>query len=167
MSRHLDQRTALVTGAASGIGRACAIRLAEEGQRVAAADLQTDLLEQVADDVASVHTLDVTDFAAVQAAVAEIGQVDVVVNCAGIIGPQLPIWEVPLEGWEKTLAVNLTGTFNTIKATMGGMRARGWGRIVNVASIAGKEGNPNMVAYSASKAAVIGLTKSVGKEACT
>ncbi|MCY3952463.1 MAG: SDR family NAD(P)-dependent oxidoreductase, partial [bacterium] len=130
MPRHLDQRTALVTGAASGIGRACAVRLAEEGQRVAAADLQTDLLEQIADDVASIHTLDVTDFAAVQATVAEIGRVDVVVNSAGIIGPQLPIWEVPLEGWEKTLAVNLTGTFNTIKATMGGMRARGWGRIV-------------------------------------
>ena len=79
----------------------------------------------------------------------------------------MPIWEVPLEGWEQTLAVNLTGTFNTIKATIGGMRQRGWGRIVNIASIAGKEGNPNMVAYSASKAAVIGLTKSVGKEACT
>ena len=167
MSRHLDQRTALVTGAASGIGRACAIRLAEEGLRVAAADLQTAQLEQIADDVAGIHTLDVTDFAAVQATVAEIGPVDVVVNSAGIIGPQMPIWEVPLEGWEKTLAVNLTGTFNTIKATMGGMRQRGWGRIVNIASIAGKEGNPNMVAYSASKAAVIGLTKSVGKEACT
>ncbi|MCY3561536.1 MAG: SDR family NAD(P)-dependent oxidoreductase [bacterium] len=167
MPRHLDQRTALVTGAASGIGRACAARLAAEGLRVAAADVQADPLEQLAEDVASVHVLDVTDYGAVQATVAEIGHVDVVVNCAGIIGPQLPIWEVPLEGWERTLAVNLTGTFNTIKATMGAMRARGWGRIVNIASIAGKEGNPNMVAYSASKAAVIGLTKSVGKEACT
>ena len=164
MTVHLQERTALVTGAASGIGRACAIRLAEEGLRVAAADLQTDQLRQMAGDVAGIHTLDVTDFAAVQATVAEIGPVDVVVNCAGIIGPQLPIWEVPLEGWEQTLAVNLTGTFNTIKATIGGMRERGWGRIVNIASIAGKEGNPNMVAYSASKAAVIGLTKSVGKE---
>ena len=124
MTRHLDQRIALVTGAASGIGRACAIRLATEGLHVAAADLQTDELEQMADDVASVHTLDVTDFAAVQASVAEIGPVDVVVNCAGIIGPQLPIWEVPLEAWEQTLAVNLTGTFNTIKATMGAMRER-------------------------------------------
>lgn len=167
MSRHLENRTALVTGAASGIGRACAVRLAAEGLRVAAADVQADLLEQVAGDVASVHVLDVTDFAAVAATVAEIGSVDVVVNSAGIIGPQLPIWEVPISGWEQTLAVNLTGTFNTIKATMGGMRQRGWGRIVNIASIAGKEGNPNMVAYSASKAAVIGLTKSVGKEACT
>ena len=167
MPRHLDQRTALVTGAASGIGRACAVRLAAEGQRVAAVDLQADLLGKLAGEVTSVHALDVTDFDAVQAAVAEIGPVDVVVNGAGIIGPQLPIWEVPQEDWERTLAVNLTGTFNTIKATMAGMRERGWGRIVNIASIAGKEGNPNMVAYSASKAAVIGLTKSVGKEACT
>ena len=164
MPRHLDHRTALVTGAASGIGRACARRLATEGLHVAAADLQTDLLGQIADEMASVHTLDVTDFAAVQAAVAEIGDVDVVVNSAGIVGPQVPIWEMPLEDWERTLAVNLTGTFNTIKATIGGMRQRGWGRIVNIASIAGKEGNPNMVGYSASKAAVIGLTKSVGKE---
>ncbi|MCE2532498.1 MAG: SDR family oxidoreductase [Acidimicrobiia bacterium] len=164
MSRHIDQRSALVTGAASGIGRACAIRLAEEGLRVAAADLQTDQLEQMADDVASIHTLDVTDLAAVQATVAGIGQVDVLVNSAGIVGPQVPIWEMPLEAFEQTLAVNLTGTFNTIKATIAAMRRRGWGRIVNIASIAGKEGNPNMVGYSASKAAVIGLTKSVGKE---
>ncbi len=167
MAVHIGDHTALVTGAASGIGRACAKRLAEEGVNVAAVDLQVDELQEIAGDVGSVHALDVTDFDAVQAAVAEIGHVDIVVNSAGIIGPQLPIWEVPLEGWERTLAVNLTGTFNTIKATMAGMRERGWGRIVNIASIAGKEGNPNMVAYSASKAAVIGLTKSVGKEACT
>ena len=167
MAVHIGDHTALVTGAASGIGRACAKRLAEEGVNVAAVDLQVDELQEITGDVGSVHALDVTDFDAVQAAVAEIGHVDIVVNSAGIIGPQLPIWEVPLEGWERTLAVNLTGTFNTIKATMAGMRERGWGRIVNIASIAGKEGNPNMVAYSASKAAVIGLTKSVGKEACT
>ena len=164
MPRHLDQRTALVTGAASGIGRACARRLAEEGQHVAAVDLQAGPLQELADEVASIHTLDVTDYDAVQATVAEIGGVDIVVNSAGIVGPQVPIWEMPLEDWERTLAVNLTGTFNTIKATISGMRERGWGRIVNIASIAGKEGNPNMVGYSASKAAVIGLTKSVGKE---
>ena len=164
MPRHLVERTALVTGAASGIGRACARQLASEGLRVAAVDLQTAGLEDIADEMASVHTLDVTDYDAVAAAVAEIGGVDVVVNSAGIVGPQVPIWEMPLQDWERTLAVNLNGTFNTIKATIGGMRQRGWGRIVNIASIAGKEGNPNMVGYSASKAAVIGLTKSVGKE---
>ncbi len=167
MAMHLVERTALVTGAASGIGRACAMRLAGEGLSVAAVDLEGDLLAEIADDVATVHALDVTDYDAVAAAVADIGSVDVVVNSAGIIGPQLPIWEVPQDAWDRTVAVNLTGTFNTIKATMAGMRQRGWGRIVNIASIAGKEGNPNMVAYSASKAAVIGLTKSVGKEACT
>ncbi len=164
MPRHLAERTALVTGAASGIGRACARQLAAEGLRVAAVDLQTAGLETIADEMASVHTLDVSDYGAVAATVAEIGGVDVVVNSAGIVGPQLPIWEMPLEDWDRTLAVNLNGTFNTIKATIGGMRQRGWGRIVNIASIAGKEGNPNMVGYSASKAAVIGLTKSVGKE---
>ena len=167
MPRHLEQRTALVTGAASGIGRACARRLAIEGLHVAAVDLQTALLDDIADEVVSVHTLDVTDYDAVAATVAEIGGVDVVVNSAGIVGPQVPIWEMPLADWERTLAVNLTGTFNTIRATIGGMRERGWGRIVNIASIAGKEGNPNMVGYSASKAGVIGLTKSVGKEAAT
>ena len=164
MPRHLAERTALVTGAASGIGRACARQLAAEGLRVAAVDLQTAGLEGIAGEMASVHTLDVSDYGAVAAAVAQIGGVDVVVNSAGIVGPQLPIWEMPLEDWERTMAVNLNGTFNTIKATIGGMRQRGWGRIVNIASIAGKEGNPNMVGYSASKAAVIGLTKSVGKE---
>ena len=164
MPRHLAERTALVTGAASGIGRACARQLAAEGLRVAAVDLQTAGLETIAGEMASVHTLDVSDYGAVEAAVAQIGGVDVVVNSAGIVGPQLPIWEMPLEDWERTLAVNLNGTFNTIKATIGGMRQRGWGRIVNIASIAGKEGNPNMVGYSASKPAVIGLTKSVGKE---
>ena len=167
MPRHLEQRTALVTGAASGIGRACARQLAAEGLKVAAVDLQAALLDEIAGDMASVHTLDVTDYDAVAATVAEIGGVDVVVNSAGIVGPQVPIWEMPLADWERTLAVNLTGTFNTIRATIGGMRSRGWGRIVNIASIAGKEGNPNMVDYSASKAGVIGLTKSVGKEVAT
>ena len=167
MPRHLEPRTALVTGAASGIGRACARRLASEGLHVAAVDLQTALLNDIADEVASVHTLDVTDYDAVAATVAEIGGVDVVVNSAGIVGPQVPIWEMPLADWERTLAVNLTGTFNSIRATIGGMRSRGWGRIVNIASIAGKEGNPRMVGYSASKAGVIGLTKSVGKDAAT
>ncbi len=164
MPRHLDNRIALVTGAASGIGRACAKRLADEGLQVAAADLQSGLLAEIAGDVTSIHILDVTDFAAVEATVAEIGEVDVLVNSAGIVGPQMPIWEMPVADWEQTLAVNLTGTFNTIKATIGSMRQNGWGRIVNIASIAGKEGNPNMVGYSASKAGVIGLTKSVGKE---
>ncbi len=89
------------------------------------------------------------------------------VNSAGVAGPNAPVWEVDDAGWERTIAVNLTGTFNTMRAVLPGMRERGWGRIVNIASIAGKEGNPNLGPYSASKAGVIGLTKSVGKEVAT
>jgi 3-oxoacyl-[acyl-carrier protein] reductase len=108
--------------------------------------------------------VDVTDAGAVRAAAAQIGPVDILVNSAGIVGPNAPLWEIPLEGWERTFAVNVRGTFNTCQAFVPGMRERGWGRIVNIASMAGKDGNPNMSPYSASKAAVIGLTKSLGKE---
>ena len=162
-----DERTALVTGGARGIGLACARRLLADGCVVAAADLLTDDLAAIAGEVGSVHTLDVTDSAAVNALVAELGQVDVLVNCAGVVGPNMPSWEVSDEDWALTIDVNLTGTFNTMRAVLPGMRERGWGRIVNIASIAGKEGNPNLAAYSASKAAVIGLTKSIGKEVAT
>jgi 3-oxoacyl-[acyl-carrier protein] reductase len=93
--------------------------------------------------------------------------IDVLVNSAGIIGPNKPLAEVADEEWAATFAVNVTGVFNTCRAFTPGMVARGWGRVVNVASIAGKEGNPNLGAYSASKAAVLGLTKSLGKELAT
>ena len=163
-----EQRTAMVTGAASGIGLGCARRLMADGLRVAAVDLNAEQLANAADDVTSTHVCDVSDAASVEATVAEIsaavGDIDVLVNCAGVVGPNVPVWEVPPEEWERTLSVNLSGIFLTIRAVIDGMRQRGWGRIVNIASIAGKEGNPNMVAYSASKAGVIGLTKSVGKE---
>ncbi len=163
-----EQRTAMVTGAASGIGLGCARRLMADGLRVAAVDLNAEQLADVAEDVTSTHVCDVSDAASVEAAVAEIsaavGDIDVLVNCAGVVGPNVPVWEVPPEEWERTLSVNLSGIFLTTRAVIDGMRQRGWGRIVNIASIAGKEGNPNMAAYSASKAGVIGLTKSVGKE---
>ena len=102
-----------------------------------------------------------------QKAVQEVGQVDILVNSAGVVGPNMPFWEVQDEDWLKTMSVNLNGTFYMMRAVTGQMRERKWGRIVNIASIAGKEGNPNLAAYSASKAAVIGLTKSVGKELAT
>jgi NAD(P)-dependent dehydrogenase (short-subunit alcohol dehydrogenase family) len=162
-----EQRLALVTGGARGIGLACAGRLLADGVRVAVADVLADDLAAVADQVSSSHVLDVTDSTAVAGLVSELGGVDILVNSAGVVGPNMPVWEVTDEAWAKTLAVNLTGTFNTIRAVLPGMRSRGWGRIVNIASIAGKEGNPNLAAYSASKAAVIGLTKSVGKEVAT
>jgi 2-dehydro-3-deoxy-L-rhamnonate dehydrogenase (NAD+) len=150
-------RTAVVTGGMSGLGAAAAARLAEEGVTVVTLDIAggADL------------RVDVTDATAVRAAAARVGPVDILVNSAGIVGPSAPLWEIPLDGWERTFAVNVRGTFNTCQAFVPGMRERGWGRIVNIASMAGKDGNPNMSPYSASKAAVIGLTKSLGKELAT
>jgi NAD(P)-dependent dehydrogenase (short-subunit alcohol dehydrogenase family) len=150
-------RTAVVTGGMSGLGAAAAARLAADGTRV----LTLDLTEGA--DLRA----DVTDAAAVRAAAEAAGPVDILVNSAGIVGPNAPLWEIPLDGWARTLAVNATGTFLTCQAFVPGMRERGWGRIVNIASMAGKDGNPNMSPYSASKAAVIALTKSLGKELAT
>ncbi len=147
-------RRALVTGGQSGIGAATARRLAEDEIEVVTLDL-----DEGADVV-----LDVGDAAAVAAAASSIGWVDILVNSAGVVGPNKPLWEIEPADWARTFAVNVHGTYNLCRSFVPGMRDRGWGRIVNVASIAGKEGNPNMSAYSASKAAVIGLTKSLGKE---
>ena len=150
-------RRALVTGAASGIGQACAQRLAADGLEVVTLDLAPGC------DVRA----DVTSTESVARAMEQIGGVDVLVNSAGVVGPNMPTWEVDDDAWEQTFAVNVTGTFRMCRAVVPAMRARGWGRVVNLASIAGKEGNPNLAAYSASKAAVIGLTKSLGKELAT
>lgn len=157
-------RRALVTGGASGIGLASAHRLNNDGLEVFVADVNEVQLAAVEPTVSGVGILDVSDPGAVNVLVAELSPIDVLVNSAGVVGPNLPIWDVPDDGWAHTMAVNLTGTFNTMKAVLPQMRERGWGRIVNIASIAGKEGNPNLSAYSASKAGVIGLTKSVAKE---
>jgi len=151
------QRVAVVTGGCSGLGAAASERLRSEGVDVVTIDLAPE-----ADVV-----LDVADAAAVHAATTEIGTVDIVINSAGIVGPNMPLVETPVAELERTLAVNLIGTFLMCQAFAPGMVARGWGRIVNLASMAGKEGNPNLSAYSASKAAVIGLTKSLGKELAT
>ena len=150
-------RTAVVTGGMSGLGAAAAARLAGDGVKVITMDIA---------DGADLRA-DVTDAAAVAAAAERAGPVDILVNSAGIIGPAGPLWEIPPEGWDRTFAVNVRGIFNTCRAFVPGMRERGWGRIVNIASISGKDGNPNMSAYSASKAAVIALTKSLGKELAT
>ncbi|MFI9844612.1 SDR family NAD(P)-dependent oxidoreductase [Nonomuraea sp. NPDC051941] len=152
-----SSRTALITGGVSGLGKAAALRLEKEGVSIITAD--------IADGADLV--LDVTDAAAVQAAAEEVGPVDILVNSAGIVGPSAPLWEIPPDGWRRTFEVNVHGTFNTCRAFVPGMRERGWGRIVNIASMAGKDGNPNMAPYSASKAAVIALTKSLGKELAT
>jgi 3-oxoacyl-[acyl-carrier protein] reductase len=152
-----ESRTALVTGGMSGLGAATAARLESDGVRVIRLDVT---------DGADLR-VDVTDAAAVEAAAARVGPVDVLVNSAGVVGPNVPLWEVPVDGWERVFAVNVGGIFHTCRSFVPGMRERGWGRIVNIASMAGKDGNPNMSPYSASKAAVIGLTKSLGKELAT
>jgi 3-oxoacyl-[acyl-carrier protein] reductase len=150
-------RTAIITGGMSGLGAASAVRLAEDGVEVIRFDLAAG-----ADVV-----VDVSDDAAVDAAVAQVGGADILLNCAGIVGPNMPLWEVEGAAWDRVFAVNVRGTFNLCHAVVPGMRERGWGRIVNFASIAGKEGNPNLAAYSASKGAVIAMTKSLGKELAT
>jgi 2-dehydro-3-deoxy-L-rhamnonate dehydrogenase (NAD+) len=149
-------RRAVVTGGMSGIGEAVAKRIAVEGGQVAIWDMTGGIKTDIS-DLASVE-------AAVKQSVAQMGGIDILVNSAGITGPTVPVDGFPVDGWLKTMAVNLNGTFYTNRSVIPHMIAQNYGRIVNVASIAGKEGNPNASAYSASKAAVIGFTKSLGKE---
>jgi 2-dehydro-3-deoxy-L-rhamnonate dehydrogenase (NAD+) len=149
-------RTALVTGGASGLGAATAERLRAGGLAVTTLDLRgADI------------TADVTDEDALRRVSDEIGPVDVLVNSAGVVGPNKPLVDTTPEEWRRVFDVNVLGTVNTMRAFVPGMRERGWGRVVNFASMAGKDGNPNLSVYSASKAAVIGLTKSAGKELAT
>lgn len=159
-------RRALVTGAARGIGLAVARRLGQDGVDVAGVDVAPPAGED-GRAFASFHLCDVSDAAAVGALAEATGSVDVLVNSAGIVGPNMPTWEVSDDAWRRTLAINLDGVFHMARAYVPAMRAAGWGRVVNIASIAGKEGNPNLAAYSASKAAVIGFTKSLAKELAT
>ena len=150
-------RTAVVTGGLQGIGAAIAKRLKASGARV-----------RVWDSAAKTGAVDVADPAAVEhataKALADLGKIDVLVNNAGVAGLNLPTVDYPVEEWERVLKVNLTSQFLCCRAVVPHMVKRKYGRIVNIASIAGKEGNPKAVAYSASKAGVIALTKSLGKE---
>jgi len=156
-------RTALVTGGSSGIGAAAAAQLLCEGARVATFDLRPG-----GPDGVLALAGDVSDSAQVEAALArteaELGPVDVLVCSAGVPGASLRTVEVSDEEWRRVLAINADGVFFCNRAVLAGMTSRGYGRIVNVASIAGKEGNPMAAAYSASKAAVIGVTKAIGKD---
>jgi 2-dehydro-3-deoxy-L-rhamnonate dehydrogenase (NAD+) len=145
-------RTAIVTGGMQGIGAAIAKRLAASGARVTVWDLD------------GAPRVDVTDPASIENALARLDKVDVLVNNAGIAGKNVPTVDYPIEEWERVLRVNLTSQFLCCRAVAPRMAKAGYGRIVNIASVAGKEGNPNAVAYSASKAGVISLTKSLGKE---
>jgi NAD(P)-dependent dehydrogenase (short-subunit alcohol dehydrogenase family) len=150
-------RRVLITGGASGLGRACAQRLRDAEHEVLTADIAPG---------ADIH-LDIADDAAVRAIVSQLGPIDILLNSAGIVGPGAPLWETDRQDWEAVFAVNVHGTVSMCRAVIPGMVETGWGRIVNFASMAGKDGNPNLSPYSASKAAVIGLTKSLGKELAT
>jgi len=150
-------RRALITGGASGLGAAAAERLRADGLEVVTADLSGAADERV----------DVTDDAAVAELISRRGPFDVLVTCAGIVGPNVALIETTDEEWRAVWHVNVLGTVSAIRAVVPSMVERGWGRIVTVASMAGKDGNPGLSAYSATKAAVIALTKSVGKELAT
>lgn len=159
---------AIVTGAASGIGLEITRRLTAEGAKVSAWDVCEEALTGIIGNVAHTVNVDQSDEEAVtqatSLALAELGKVDVLVVSAGITGPNLPLAKYPSADWRRVMDVNVNGTFFVNRAVVPHMLSRNYGRIINIASVAGKEGNPNASAYSASKAAVIGLTKSLAKE---
>ena len=169
----LQGNRAVVTGGAQGIGYAIAERLLQSGATVCLWDRDADLIEQAAEQLSASGTVhqavvDVTDLTGLEAATAStseaLGGIDIFVANAGIAGPTVKLWEYPPEAWREVLDIDLTGVFNCLRAVVPGMIAQNYGRIVNVASVAGKDGNPNACAYSAAKAGVIALTKSLGKE---
>ena len=165
----MEGRVAVVTGGARGIGLASAERAAASGARVAVWDVDLEEARKVAERLRGhAARVDVADERAVATALAEteaaLGPVDALFANAGITGPNAPVEDYPVDAWRRVVEVDLTGVFLCCRAVVPGMRARDYGRIVNIASIAGKEGNPNAAAYSAAKAGVIGFTKSLGKE---
>lgn len=168
------QRVAIVTGAARGIGFAVAQRLVTDGLQVALLDRDEAAAHEAAaalGENTQPFICDISDSTSVNATIAAVverwGRLDVLVNNAGIVGPNKPLIEVSDEEWARVVAINLSGAFYCCRAAAPQMLKNDWGRIVNIASIAGKEGNPNLAGYSATKAAVIGLTKSLGKELAT
>lgn len=172
----LQNRTAIITGGARGIGRAIAERLLASGAKVSLWDLDTAALEQASKEMAgsgTIHivTVNLADIASVQAAteatVAAFGKLDILVNNAGITGGNAKTWELHPDTWQCVMDINLNGPFYCCHAVVPHLLNNGYGRIVNIASIAAKEGNPNAAHYSASKAGVIALTKSLGKELAT
>ncbi len=171
MSEGMSGRRAAVTGGAQGIGFAIAAKLLSQDAQVALWDRDETLMaEAVAalGESARGVAVDVTDPDSIAAAVAEsqdaVGGIDILVNNAGIAGPAMPVWDYPLDEWRRVIEIDLNGVFYCCRAVTPVMKAQDYGRIVNIASIAGKEGNPNASAYSAAKAGVIALTKSLGKE---
>lgn len=167
----LEGKVAVITGGAQGIGYAIAERFIQSGATVALWDIRADLLEQARQSLGGdtmTTEIDITNYADVEKAVkateAEKGKIDILVNSAGIAGNNAPLDQYDLDEWRRVIEIDLTGTFHVNRAVIPGMKARNYGRIVNVSSIAGKEGNPNASAYAAAKGGVIAMTKAVGKE---
>lgn len=169
----LKGRRAVVTGRARGIGYGIAKRMLDSGASFCLWDIDREALQEAVQALSPLGKVDqmtanVADPASVDAATqdtaARLGGIDILVNNAGISGPNHTVWEYPVEAWQQVIDINLLGVFYCCRSVVPVMLSQGYGRIVNMASIAGKEGNPNASAYSASKAAVIGLTKSLGKE---
>jgi 2-dehydro-3-deoxy-L-rhamnonate dehydrogenase (NAD+) len=169
----LGGRFAAVTGGAQGIGRAIVERFLESGATVAIWDRDLPLAKKTAGELTKrgrviAVAVDVTQYKDVERALEEtlkaFGRIDILVNNAGIAGPNVTTWDYPLDAWRQVMSINLDGPFHCCRAVTPGMIAQNYGRIVNIASVAGKEGNPNAPAYSASKAGIIALTKSLGKE---
>lgn len=171
----MQGRSAVVTGGASGIGLATIRRMAQSGANVAIWDMNEKAMAEIASSIPGVKThtckVDVSKLSDVEAAFkstqAAFGKIDALVNSAGIAGVNTMVWEYPAEEWLRVMDVNLNGTFYTCRTVTPHMIANKYGRIVNISSVAGKEGNPTASAYSAAKAGVIGLTKSLGKELST
>ena len=166
-------RTAVVTGGASGLGLSAAKRIVQEGGRVSLWDVNGDALAEAQKKFGDAHIVPVnigSHESVVEAARQSknaLGKIDILINSAGITGATVPVQDFPIDSWLQVMDVNLNGTFYCCREIVPAMLAQGYGRIVNIASVAGKEGNPNASAYSASKAGVIGFTKSLGKELAT
>jgi 3-oxoacyl-[acyl-carrier protein] reductase len=167
----LDGQTAVVTGGAQGLGFAIAKRLIESGASVSLWDMNSEMLKQATAALgaaASAVTVDITDLKGLEAAHAEVektvGPVSILVNSAGIAGSNASLDAYDPDEWRRVIEVNLNGTFYVNRVVVPKMKERNYGRIVNISSVAGKEGNPNLSAYSAAKAGVLGLVKSLGKE---
>lgn len=167
----LNGRHAVITGGATGLGFAIAQRMLASGASVTLWDRDDAALAKACAALGAKATsalVDVVDIGAVTAAVEKTlghaAAIDILVNSAGVTGPNVKLWDYPVDEWQKVMQVNLNGLFHCCREVVPGMRKRNYGRIINIASVAGKDGNPNASAYSASKAAVIGLTKSLGKE---
>jgi len=167
----LNDRTAVITGGAQGFGLDIAKRFLDSGAKVIIWDIDPKLIDEASKEInnpnLSLSIVDISDYKAVNTSVTKIlksSKIDILINNAGITGPTMPLWEYDIEMWNKIIKINLSGTFNCCRAVVPSMIKNNYGRIVNVASVAGKDGNANASAYSSGKAGAIGLTKSLGKE---